>query len=81
MVVSLPRDAPRPRWGGEGMMARKRELSGQQVKTARIWQDERGRWHFEVITDMTETRSPGFDTSLAAARTLVNELQKHSTEF
>lgn len=63
-------------------MAKERELSGETVIAAEIYFDAFvGHWYYVLVTKERHRQSPGFDTPLAAARTLVNELQNHSREF
>jgi hypothetical protein len=66
---------------GERVMKRG-ELSGLIVISARVWlNEETDRWSWEIVTNMTNSRSGGYDTALAAARSMVHELRLHSPEF
>ena len=58
------------------------ELSGQRVVRAGVEQNiVTGLWQWVVVTDSTKTVSVGFDTSLAAARSMIEALRRHSAEL
>ena len=58
------------------------ELSGHRVVRASVEQNiVTGLWQWVVVTDNTTTASGGFVTSLAAARSMIEELRRHPAEF